>query len=121
MRNAVQIRTQSAVFIPVVLLFLLIRYSIEKRLNLHTIKSFGIFAVSVLIIILPWNVWNQIHPNPTAGESNSEVNYLYSLYAHAANADQSGEDSDTGISHNVIELILNHPLPILQSLLSFYK
>ncbi|HQG88873.1 MAG TPA: hypothetical protein PKX80_05115 [Flexilinea sp.] len=112
---AVQIRTQSAVFIPVVLLFLLIRYSIEKRLNLHTIKSFGIFAVSVLIIILPWNVWNQIHPNPTAGESNSEVNYLYSLYAHAANADQSGEYSDIGISHNVIELILNHPLPILQS------
>lgn len=112
---AVHVRTQSAAFIPIVLLFLLISYSIEKRLNLHAIKSFGIFLITILILILPWNVWNQIHPNPTVGSSNSEANYLYSLYAHAANADQSGGDLNTGISHNVIELILNYPLPILQS------
>ena len=108
------IRTQSAVVIPIILFFIFY----YKKTGHRVLQNCVIFIVSVLIIIVPWNLLNQINPNLTQPQNTSEENYLLTLFERIVYEDE--ELSSRHGEKSIPRLILENPKKIANTAMAHF-
>lgn len=106
------IRTQSIIFVPMILLYIMIYYLKKNGRSRKFFTPLGFYLAAFMIVILPWTLWNRIFPNETVDPSASEGSYLVELYTRAAKLPDSADNQDISL----FEIIRQNPAAIAQEI-----